>query len=303
MLDFSLTEDQLAIRAAVERICAPFDDDYWLQQGPRRRLPARLPRGARRRRLARHRDAHRSRRRGPGHHRGGDPDADGDGDGRRHRGRLVRAHEHLRPASGRGVRHAGAAAALAAAADRGRAQGVLRRDRARRRPQHAEAQDDGGARRRPLRRARPEDLDLHRAGGAQDPAARAHHAHRRGEDAPRRLEPLLHRPRPHQGRRARDREDGPQGGRLQRALHRRPAHPGRGPHRRRGQGLRLHPARPESRADPARRRSHRPRSRGAAPRGRVREGARGVRSPDRQEPGHPASAGRALDGTRSGQPA
>ena len=29
-MDFSLTEDQLAIRAAVEKICADFGDDYWL---------------------------------------------------------------------------------------------------------------------------------------------------------------------------------------------------------------------------------------------------------------------------------
>ena len=36
---------------------------------------------------------------------------------------------------------------------------------------------------------------------------------------------------------ARDREDGPQGGRLQPGVHRRPARSGRGPHRRGGQGL------------------------------------------------------------------
>jgi acyl-CoA dehydrogenase len=29
-MDFDLSEDQLAIRAAIERICAPFDDDFWL---------------------------------------------------------------------------------------------------------------------------------------------------------------------------------------------------------------------------------------------------------------------------------
>ena len=31
-MDFSLTEDQLAIRAAVEKICAEFGDEYWLKK-------------------------------------------------------------------------------------------------------------------------------------------------------------------------------------------------------------------------------------------------------------------------------
>ena len=31
-MDFSLTEDQLAIRSAVERLCADFGDDYWLRK-------------------------------------------------------------------------------------------------------------------------------------------------------------------------------------------------------------------------------------------------------------------------------
>jgi hypothetical protein len=29
-MDFSLSEEQVAIREAVERMCASFDDDYWL---------------------------------------------------------------------------------------------------------------------------------------------------------------------------------------------------------------------------------------------------------------------------------
>jgi acyl-CoA dehydrogenase len=29
-MDFELSEDQLAIRAAIEKVCAPFDDDFWL---------------------------------------------------------------------------------------------------------------------------------------------------------------------------------------------------------------------------------------------------------------------------------
>ncbi len=73
---------------------------------------------------------------------------------------------------------------------------------------------------------------------------------------------------------ARDREARAQGGRLERTVHRRPAHPGRGSHRRGGQGLRLHPARHESGAHPARRRGHRP----------------GPRRATRARPGTPTSA-------------
>ncbi len=31
-MDFSLTEDQIAIKSAIEEICLPFDDDYWLRK-------------------------------------------------------------------------------------------------------------------------------------------------------------------------------------------------------------------------------------------------------------------------------
>ena len=31
-MNFDLTEDQLAVRAAIERVCAPFGDDYWLDR-------------------------------------------------------------------------------------------------------------------------------------------------------------------------------------------------------------------------------------------------------------------------------
>ena len=31
-MDFSLSEEQVAIREAVERMCASFDDDYWLER-------------------------------------------------------------------------------------------------------------------------------------------------------------------------------------------------------------------------------------------------------------------------------
>ena len=51
-------------------------------------------------------------------------------------GRVGRAHEHLRPQPGGGVRHRGAEAPLPAAADRRRGEGLLRRHRAQRRPRH-----------------------------------------------------------------------------------------------------------------------------------------------------------------------
>ena len=73
-------------------------------QGPRGRLPRRLPPRAGRRRLARHRDARGLRRRGPGHQRCGADDAHHRRQRRGPVGRVGGAHEHLRPASGGGVR-------------------------------------------------------------------------------------------------------------------------------------------------------------------------------------------------------
>ena len=171
--------------------------------------------------------------------------------------------------------------------------------RAERRPRHAQAQDQGGARRRALFALRPEDLDLDRAGREQDAHPRAHHAARTGRAPHRRPEPVLHRPRPALCRRPRNPEDGAERRRLQRAVHRRAAGAGRRPHRRGGQGLRIHPARHESRAHPDRRRRHRPWPRGAAQGRRLRQGAHRVRPADRREPGDPASARRLLDGARS----
>ena len=56
-MDFSLTEDQLAIRAAVEKICADFGDEYWLAKDREGGFPHDFHARARRRGLARHRDA------------------------------------------------------------------------------------------------------------------------------------------------------------------------------------------------------------------------------------------------------
>ena len=83
--------------------------------------------------------------------------------------------------------------------------------------------DPRGARRRPLPRHRPQNLDFHRPGRDQDAAARPHDAARGREEAHRGALAVLHRSRPPPRRGPRDREDGPQGGQLQHAVHRRPA--------------------------------------------------------------------------------
>ena len=99
------------IRDAVAKLCARFDDAYWLERDQDGDFPddfyraiadagwlgIAMPRGIWRRRAR--------------HHRGGDDDAGDRRVGRRHVGRLGRAHEHLRPQPGRGVRHRGAEAA------------------------------------------------------------------------------------------------------------------------------------------------------------------------------------------------
>ena len=59
---------------------------------------------------------------------------------------------------------------------------LLRRHRAQYRTQHHAAEDPRGAKGRQLRRQRPEGLDLDRAGRRQDPAAGAHHAAGGGEE-------------------------------------------------------------------------------------------------------------------------
>ena len=38
-MDFSLTEDQLALREAVQRLCARFGDDYWLERDTKGGFP------------------------------------------------------------------------------------------------------------------------------------------------------------------------------------------------------------------------------------------------------------------------
>ena len=301
-MDLALTPAQQEIREAIFKICARFGDDYWLAKDRDGGFPHEFHKA-----LAE-----------AGWLGIAMPEAYGGAglgiteaaimmqavaeSGAAFSGRLGAAHEHLRAQPRGGVRHRGAEAPLPAAADRGQGEGLLCRHRAGRRARHHQAQDPRRARRQRLRRARPEDLDLDGAGGRQDAAAGAHDAARRGEKADRRFVVVLHRARPQVRGGARDRQDGPQGGRLQPAVLRRPAGAAGGPHRRGRPGLRVHPARHEPRAHPDRRGGDRHRAGGArAPRA-IRQGAHRVRPADRQEPGDPASARQGVDGARGGQP-
>ena len=181
-MDFALSANQESIRDAVAKICARFDDAYWLKKDKEGGYPA---------------DFHRALAdagwlgicipeeyggSGPRHHRCRDHDARDRGIRRRHVRRLRRAHERVRAQSGGRVRQRGAMPAHAAADHFRRRQILLRGDRAQHRPQHHAAQDPRGAQGRQIRRQRPEGLDLHRPGRQQDPAAGAHHAAGRGEE-------------------------------------------------------------------------------------------------------------------------
>ncbi len=264
-MNLALTPAQQEIREAVLKICARFGDDYWLERDTRRRIPARVPPGAGQGRLARHRHARGVRRRRPRHHRSGADDAGDRRVGRRPVRRLGRAHEHLRSQSGGRVRHRGAEAALPAAADRRQGEGLLRRDRAQRRPRHHAASRRGPCATATATSSHGQKIWISTAQVAdQHAAARPHHAARGGARSATEGLSLFYtdldrnhvevREIDKMGRKAVDSNqlfiDGLRGA-------------ARGPHRRGRQGLRLHPARHESRAHPDRGRGGRPRPRGA----------------------------------------
>ena len=232
-MDFSLSAEQQQIRDSILKLCAQFDDAYWLEKDRSGEFPHELHAALAASRMARHRHAGRVRRRRPRHHRGGDHDAGDRRIRRRHERGIGRPHQHFRPSSRRRVRHRRAEAPHAAAADRRQGQGLLRRHRARRRARHHGAQGARRAPRRSLRAVRPEDLDFHRAGREQDSHPRPHHAARAGQAQDRGAEPVLHRSRSQPRRGARDREDGPPRGRFERDVLRRHGGSRRRPDRRR----------------------------------------------------------------------
>ncbi len=62
-MDFAWSPEQEQIRAAIERVCAPFDADYWLRKDSEGGFPEDFHRALAASRLARHRDARGLRRR------------------------------------------------------------------------------------------------------------------------------------------------------------------------------------------------------------------------------------------------
>ena len=248
------------------------------------RLSRSLRAGAHRGRLALGADPRGLRRFGPGRDRGLRHPRGGESL-RGQFGCLPRAD--VRHGHGAAARLGGAEAPLPARHRGGQAApAVLRRDRAHHRLGHHEAEDRRGAQGRPLRRQRPEGLDLARAALRPHAAARAHHAARPGEEEVRR--PVRVPRRPARERRPRhDRPPDPQHAepRDQRGVLRRPRSAGREPGRRGGPGLPLHPRRHERRAHPDRRRVRRRRPLVHRARGEVRDRARRVRPADRPQPG------------------
>ena len=153
------------------------------------------------------------------------------------------------------ARQRGAEAALPAG-DRARriAAAGVRRHRADHRLRHHQAEDPRGARgQRPLRRQRPEGVDLARAAFRPDAAAGAHHAGRGGEEAHRRALGVPGRhprgARQGHGDPAARGDDQPQ---HHRDLLRQSRSAGREPDRRGRAGASLHPRRHERRAHPGR---------------------------------------------------
>ena len=291
-MNSSLTSAQQEIREGVDKVCTRFGDDYWLERDTDGEFPHAFHKALSRGGLARHRHAGGLWRVGARHHGSGDHDADDRPIGCGLLRRLGGAHEHLRAQPRGGVRHRGAEAPLPAAADRRQGEVLLCRHGARRRPRHHAPQDAGREARQRLCHPRAEDLDLDRAGGRPRAAARPHHAARGGEEAHRGSLALLYGARSQVRGGPRHRQDGPQGRGLQPAVLRRHAGAARGPHRRGGQGLRVHPARHEPRAD-----THCGRGGGRGPRGAgarhaLRQGAHRVRPADRAEPGRSSTRSR-----------
>ncbi len=194
-MDFSFTPEQERIREAIERICAPFDADYWLRKDREGGFPE---------------DFHRALAEA---------------------GWLGIAMPEAHGGAGLGITEAALMMETIAATGAGLSGAsavhmnifglhpvvVFGSEEQKRRwlppliagrdkacfavtepnagPEYAQAEDARGARRRSLRRRGPEDLDLDRAGREQGAAARAHDADRGGAGHAGTLA-LLHRSRP-----------------------------------------------------------------------------------------------------------
>jgi acyl-CoA dehydrogenase len=65
-MDFAFSEEQEQIREAIQKICARFDDAYWLKKDKEGGFPRRVAPGAREGWMARRRHARGIRRFGPG---------------------------------------------------------------------------------------------------------------------------------------------------------------------------------------------------------------------------------------------
>jgi len=211
-MDFALTANQEQVRDAVGKSLRALRRCLLAEKGQGRRLSRRLPQGAGRCRLARHLYSGNLRRFRSGDHRRRDHDADDFGIRCWDVGRVCRAYERVRIEPGRGVRHPRTMPAHVAADRVGCGKILLRRHRAKYRAQHHATQDACGAQRRQICRQRPEGVDFHRASRGKDLAAGTHHAAGRRKEPDPRPQPVLHGLRSQAHRRARDREDGPQGG-------------------------------------------------------------------------------------------
>ena len=218
-MDFALTANQESIRDAVGKNLRAFRRCLLAEEGQGGRLPA---------------DFHKALadagwlgicipeavwRLGPRHHRSRDHDADDRGIRRRHVRRLRRAHERVRAQSRRRVRHARSSASAC----------CRRSSPAREKSCFAVTEPNTGLNTTQLKTRAVRTGDKYVVNGQKVWISTAQVAEKilllarttpleEVKSPTHGLEPVLYRFRPQPHRRARDREDGPQGRRLQRTV-------------------------------------------------------------------------------------
>ncbi len=269
---------------------------------PQRRISVRFPHVDGRGRLAGHRHARGGRRLGSGDHRGCGDDAGGGRKRRRHDRGIQRPRPGVRSGTGDPVRHGRTAGANDPADHFRRGEDVFCRDRTQHRARHHQPQDQGREGSGRLQGQRREDLDHQRPCRRPHAADRADHAAGRSQEEDRGADAVLLQARPHRHRAPADPENGAPCGGLEHAVHQRPVHPRRGPHRRGRSGLSYPAQGAQSGARAARRGSHRPWPYRHPEGIQIRAGTHRLRAPDRPEPGHPAPARQGLDAGRGRQP-